>query len=73
MQTAFVGQINIVALPIVAKASGNPITEGTVNFDLVAKDGTNADKWYQGSDTSWQVAESIAGAATHRADGHWYL
>ena len=73
MQTALTGQINIVSLPVVAKASGSPIISGTVNFYLIDKDGTNADKWYRGSDTSWQAAEAIAGAATHRADGHWYL
>jgi len=73
MITALTGQANIVELPIVAKASGNPITSGTVNFYLLDKDGPNAGKWYRGSDTSWQVAESIAGEATHRADGHWYL
>lgn len=73
MQTAFLDQLNILALPIVAKASGNAITSGAVNFYLVDKDGSQADKWYRGSDTSWQVAEAIAGAATHRVDGHWYL
>jgi len=73
MQTVLVGQANICELPVVAKASGNPITSGTINFYLVAKDGTNANKWYRGSDTSWQVTESVAGVATHRADGHWYL
>jgi len=73
MQTVLTGQANTCELPVVAKASGNPITSGTVNFYLVAKDGTNAGKWYQGSDTSWQSSESIAGEATHRADGHWYL
>lgn len=73
MQEALVGQINIVTLPVVAKASGDPITAGTVNFYLIDKDGSNAGKWYRGSDASWQVAEAIAGVATHRADGHWYL
>lgn len=73
MIIALAGQTNILGLPIVAKASGNPITAGTVNFYLVAKDGDNAGKWYRGSDTSWQNSESIAGAAAHRADGHWYL
>ena len=73
MQIALTGQANILSLPVVAKASGAAITSGTVNFYLVAKDGTNAGKWYQGSDTSWQAAEAIAGAATHRSDGHWYL
>jgi len=73
MQVALIGQANVVTLPMVAKASGNPITTGTVNFYLLAKNGTNANKWYRGSDASWQVAEAVAGAATHRADGHWYL
>lgn len=73
MQKALTGKTNIVELPVVAKATGNPIITGTVNFYLVDKDGDNAGKWYRGSDTSWQAAESIAGAATHRADGHWYL
>jgi len=72
MQTALTGQANTLELPIVAKATGNPITSGTVNFYLVDKDGPNAGKWYRGSDQTWQAAESIAGAATHRADGHWY-
>lgn len=73
MQTALTGQANILELPIVAKASGNPITAGTVNFYLVDKDGPNAGKWYRGSDQTWQATEAIAGAANHRADGHWYL
>lgn len=73
MQTILVGQANIVVLPIVAKASGAAITSGTVNFYLVAEDGANAGKWYRGSDTSWQATEVIAGAATHKADGHWRL
>ena len=66
-------QANIIVLDAVAKASGNPIVAGTVNFYLRAKDGANAGKWYRLADTSWQAAESISGAATHAADGHWYL
>lgn len=73
MQTALTGQANILELPLVAKQTGNPITSGTVNFYLVDKDGPNAGKWYRGSDQSWQAAEAIAGVATHRVDGHWYL
>lgn len=73
MQTALTGQANILELPIVAKASGNPIISGVVNFYLRDKDGANAGKWYRGADLSWQGSESIAGAATHSADGHWYL
>ncbi|MCK4783258.1 MAG: hypothetical protein KAV87_05870 [Desulfobacteraceae bacterium] len=73
MQTALTGQANILELPIVAKASGNPITDGTVNFYLREKDGPNTGKWYRGADQTWQAAEAIAGAATHSADGHWYL
>jgi len=73
MFIALVGQPNIVSLPIAAKASANPITAGTVNFYLQAKDGDNAGKWYRGSDTSWQESESVAGAAAHVANGHWKL
>ena len=72
MLTALMGQTNILELPLVAKASGNAIVGGTVNFYLVDKDGPNAGKYYRGSDQSWQVAESIAGVASHRNDGHWY-
>jgi len=70
---ALAGQANILELPVVARASGGPITAGTVNFYIVDKDGPNAGKWYRGSDTTWQSSESVAGAAAHRADGHWYL
>ncbi len=73
MQHALVGQANVLSLPVVAKASGNPITAGTVNFYLVDLDGDNVGKWYRGADTSWQVGESIAGASTHKAKGHWVL
>ena len=73
MQEVLTGQPNILELPLVAKASGDPITSGTVNFYLVDKDGPNAGEWYRGSDQTWQESEAIAGAATHRVDGHWYL
>jgi len=73
MQTALTGQANILELPVVAKASGNPIIAGTVNFYLVDKDGPNAGKWYKGQDGLWYATEQIAGEAIHRADGHWYL
>ncbi len=70
-QLVYPGQANIVTIPVVARATVTPITAGTINFYLVALDGDNADKWWRGSDSSWQVAEAIAGAATHIADGHW--
>lgn len=70
MQTAFPNQANIVGLPIVAKATGDPITSGTINFYLVR---LSTGEWFQGSDSSWQVAEALAGTGTHRADGHWYV
>ena len=73
MLTALTGQANILELPLVAKASGNAIISGVVNFYLLAKDGENAGKWYRGGDQTWQAVEAIAGAATHRVDGHWYL
>lgn len=72
MLEAFTDQANILELPIVAKANGNAITSGTVNFYLVDKDGPNAGKWYKGSTGTWEVAESVGGEATHRVDGHWW-
>jgi hypothetical protein len=63
---------NVVNLPMVAIASGNPITTGTVNFYLVALDGNYAGKWWQDSDSSWNDTETVAKAATHRSKGHWY-
>jgi len=68
MQATYSGQANEVGLPIVAKASGNPITAGTINFYL--RDVDTGD-WFQGSDQTWQSSESIAGAGGHVADGHW--
>ena len=73
MQRFKAGQANRMDLDVIAKASGNPITAGTVNFYLRAKSGSNAGKWFRGSDSSWQSSESIAGAATHVVDGHWSL
>ena len=71
--TVVPGQANVITVDAVAKASGDPITSGTVNVYLRAKDGANAGKWYRGSDTSWQGSEVIAGAASHTGDGHWDL
>jgi len=73
MQIVYTGQANVIALPLVAKASGNPIVAGTVNFYLQALTGTEAGKWYRGSDQTWQAAESIAGASALTGDGHWGL
>lgn len=73
MAIALIGQVNILELPLVAKASGDPIVSGTVNFYLKDKDGPNVGKWYRGSDQTWQSSISVAGAATHDDDGHWYL
>jgi len=73
MKIAIAGQANVLSLPLVNRSDGSPITSGTVNFYLVDEDGPNADKWYRGSDQTWQSAEAIAGEATHRAAGHWYL
>lgn len=55
---------------LVAKASGSPITSGTVNWYLKALTGTNAGKWWKTADGTWAVAET-ANAMTHQADGHW--
>ena len=73
MQTVYSDQANIVTLPVAAKASGAGITAGTVNFYLLAMTGDNAGKWYKADGGSWESSSSIAGAATHKDDGHWQL
>jgi len=73
MKLAVVGQANVMSLPVVNRNDGSPITTGPVNFYLIAMDGDNANKWYRGSDQTWQATESVAGSATHYAAGHWYL
>lgn len=65
------GVANTLAATMVAKSDGAPITSGTVNFYVKALSGTNAGKWFQGSDSSWQAAEALAAAGTHSARGHW--
>ena len=66
------GQTNTRTLDVIARADGSPITAGTVNYYLVAKTGANAGKWFKHSDQTWNVAETVCIAMTHRADGHWY-
>jgi len=73
MQTFNSGQANTVFLDVVAKASGDAITSGTVNFYLVAEDGDNAGKWFRASDSSWQAAESSAGSAAYKGGAAWSL
>lgn len=73
MIIVYSGQSNELRLKAVAKASGSPITSGTCNFYLECTSGTNAGKWYRGSDDTWQAAESLAGAGTHVKDGDWSL
>jgi hypothetical protein len=70
MQYAYAGQTNEVSLPIVAKATGNPITAGTVNFYLKNLETGN---WFRGSDSSWQASEFLAGTGTHESDGNWTI
>lgn len=73
MLTVQPGQANELDFTLVKRADGAPITSGTVNFYLQANTGTNAAKWYRGSDATWQASEAIAGAASHLSDGHWEL
>lgn len=55
---------------VVAKASGSPITSGTVNHYLLALTGANAGKWWKAADNTWAASET-ATAMTHKADGNW--
>ena len=67
------GQANICEADLVARADGSPIIAGTVNFYIIANTGANAGSWFRGSDNSWQAAEAIAGAMSHKSDGHWQV
>lgn len=64
---------NIVYLPIVAKASGNDITSGTINFYLKALSGDNSGKWWKDSNSSWNATEQVAKVATHDSKAQWYV
>jgi hypothetical protein len=57
---------------MVAKASGDAITSGTVNYYLKAKSGDNAGKWWKDSDQTWAAVET-ANPMTHDADGNWTI
>ena len=71
MQSFIAATANTIHADVIAKASGAPITSGTVNFYLIALSDTNAGKWFRTSDNTWQASESIAAVGTHKADGHW--
>ncbi len=68
---AIPAQINVRSRTVDARVDGDPITAGTVNYYLVALTGANAGKWFRDADDTWQAAEAICGAMTHKADGHW--
>jgi len=73
MQTFTAGQANTVFYDCVNKLSGDPITAGTVNLYLVAKDGDNAGKWFKAADSSWSATEASAGEATYKGGAQWEL
>ena len=72
MQIAFPNQVNRLFMPLALRATGLPVTAGTVNFYLVAITGTNAGKWYEDATDSWNAGETVCVEATHLAKGHWY-
>ncbi|MFA5436402.1 MAG: hypothetical protein WC372_10240 [Candidatus Neomarinimicrobiota bacterium] len=71
MQSFTVGVSNTLFVDMVARATGTPITSGTVTFYLQALTGVNAGKWFRTSDDTWQETEEAAGVGSHQADGHW--
>lgn len=71
MQAINPGESNVVFADLLNRASVDPIITGTVNFYLIPLSGANEGKWFRTSDNTWQVAESIAGVGSHKADGHW--
>lgn len=57
---------------LIGKSTGDPIINGTVNYYLKAKSGTDDGKWWRESDQTWQKIE-IANPMSHEADGHWEI
>ena len=61
-------------LGMVAKASGDAITEGDVSYYLKCLTGTHAGKWWKNSNKTWQSSEAAApNAMAHQADGGWTI
>jgi len=73
MQQVTPGQANVVTYGVINKTTVDPITSGTVAFYLRCKTGTNADKWWKGSDSTWSATEESAGSAAHTGSGIWKL
>lgn len=68
------GQANVVPVTILNKSADGVTDAGgvTASLYLQARDGSNAGKWYRGSDQTWQVAESIASVLAHKGRGRWW-
>jgi len=69
-QTIEAGETGLRGFTLLARANGDPIVSGTVNWYLKALSGANAGKWWRCSDGTWQ-ATAQANAMTHQDDGHW--
>jgi hypothetical protein len=65
------GVANVLAATMIAVADGSPITEGTVNFYLLALSGPDAGKWFDADTGTWLAAKHVAAVATHKDGGHW--
>jgi hypothetical protein len=66
------GVANILTATIVAIADGSRIVPpSVVNFYVIALAGTNAGKWFKGSNQTWSATEEIAAAGSHIGRGHW--
>lgn len=71
MQFFTAEQDNTLYADVVARATGIPITTGTVVGYLQAVDGDHAGKWWDSATESWLSIESSAGNMSHVSDGHW--
>jgi len=69
MQRAIAGQANVLTLPLLKRADGQPLVSGTVAFYLRAKDGTHAGSWWDGA--AWQVAATSCGNGTYSSSADW--
>lgn len=73
MQRFTAATANKLTADMVAKASGDAITTGTVTGYLVANTGTNTGKWWNASGATWAATETSSGAMTFKGGSSWQV
>jgi len=71
MQQAIAGQANTIVYDVINASTVLPVTSGTVTGYLRARDGGNADKWWNAGGASWSDTEASSGAMSYVAGAAW--